>query len=113
MTALNRRDAEDPDFPGIELQTPERMELSDVIRGLTGAQRGSLAHLIFFTSRADLLADMQEHGTQTPSLQVRSVSAQPSHVRIRGCPDGEVGPHRNGRDASTPMCLDFALRWAT
>ena len=69
MTALNRRDAEDPDFPGIELQTPERMELSDVIRGLTGAQRGSLAHLIFFTSRADLLADMQEHGTQTPSLR--------------------------------------------
>jgi DNA-binding CsgD family transcriptional regulator/tetratricopeptide (TPR) repeat protein len=70
ITALNRRDAEDPDFPGIDLETPERLELSDVIRhNISGWERAIMSYIIFFDSRADLQAFLDETGTQTPALR--------------------------------------------
>lgn len=67
---LIRRDIEDPDFPGIEMKTPERIELSDAIRNLPDDKRWALSHLILFESRADILSMLDTFGgTLSPALR--------------------------------------------
>lgn len=55
---LQRQDAEDPDYPGLPPDTPERRELSQVARLLPPSQRPTIA--VYYFSREESLAEAGE-----------------------------------------------------
>ncbi len=109
MTVLNKRDGEDPGFPGIELETRERLELSDAIRQLPYGQHRGLSHLVLFQTRADMVAYIEENGTTGPALRAGNFR--------QSLPTFELGAaqvERHGRlgIAATIYALSSRLRTA-